>query len=175
MKFKTIIKPLFIILVTLGITSCNEKTESKVEIVKNANLIPIGIFNFDNKQQLAQYNKLNLDKTHPNLVNPKISKSDYNSVMKSWTDLHQRIGTYLSENRFNWETEDNSINIIHKIYFKPNGEIENYFFNVLTKNVTKEKKERFANLISDFAMDNRIDYKKEGNFAQCGKTKYLNK
>ena len=95
--------------------------------------------------------------------------------MKSWTDLHQSIGKYLSENEFKWEVKDSSITIVQKIYFNTNGEIENYFFNVLNKNVTKEKQEQFANLISSFAKGNKIQFKKDEKFAQCGKTKYLNK
>ena len=173
MKLKTIFKGLFIILIITVIYSCNEKTENKTEIVETER--KIGVFNFDNKQELTKYNRMNLDDTHPNLLNPQISKSDYNVVMESWTDLHQRIGTYLYENGFNWDVEDSSIEMVQKIYFNKNGEIENYFFNVLNENVTEEKKEQFANLISDFAKDNSIEIERDGNFAQCGKTRYLNK
>jgi hypothetical protein len=168
MTFKTILKTVFIFSIFIGISSCIKKTENADN--KNA----IGIFNYDNEQQLTQYNKLNLDETHPNLLNPQISKSDHSLVMKSWTNLHQKIGTHLSENKFNWEVEDSAITVVQKIYFNPQGAIENYFFNVLNKKVSTEKKEEYANLISSFAKNNRIEFKKDSNFAQCGKTKYLN-
>jgi hypothetical protein len=187
MKIKTILKTLFIICFISGIISCKDKTEDKLEIVekekterktdtieKEKSKI-ITVYNFDNQQELSAYNKLNLDATHPNLLNPNMSNSDYDMVMKSWTDLHQRIGAYLSENKFNWEVKDKSISIVHKIYFKSNGEIENYFFNILNENVTKEKKEQFAKLISTFAKANQIEFKKDEKFAQCGKTKYMNR
>ncbi len=173
MKFNYLLKAIFIISIIIGINSCKGKTKNKVEIVNNKK--EIGVFDFDDKQKLSIYNKLNLDETHPNLLNPQISKSDYNSVMKSWIDLHQRIGQYLSENEFTWGVKDNSITIVQKIYFKNNGVIQNYFFKVLNKDVTKEKKEQFANLVSTFAKDNQIEFKRDGDFAQCGKTKYLNK
>jgi len=174
MNLKTIFKGLFIILIITVIYGCNEKAENnKIEIVELGK--KIGVFNFDNKQQLAKYNRMNLDNTHPNLINPQISKSDHNLVMETWKDLHQRIGLYLYENGFNWGVEDSSIEMVRKIYFNKNGEIENYFFNVLNENVTEEKKELFANLISDFAKDNSIEIERDGNFAQCGKTRYLNK
>ena len=173
MKLKTIFKGFFIILIITLIYSCNEKTENKTEIVETER--KIGVFNFDNSQQLTQYNRMNLDDTHPNLLNPQISKNDHNLVMETWKDLHQRIGVYLYENGFNWDVEDSSIEMVQKIYFNKNGEIENYFFNVLNENVTEEKKEQFANLISDFAKDNSIEIERDGNFAQCGKTRYLNK
>ena len=115
-----------------------------------------------------------MDENHPNLLNPEISKSDLNAVMKSWTDLHQRIGAYLFENEFNWDIEDSSTTIVQKIYFNSDGEIENYFFHVLNENVTKEKKELFADLILNFAKKNKIEFESVGKFAQCGKTKYLN-
>ncbi len=172
MRIKLIFKGIFIFTIITGIYGCKEKTESKTDIVETEK--KIGVFNFDNKQELAEYNRINLDDTHPNLLNPQISKSDYNVVMESWTDLHQRIGAYLSKNEFNWEVKDSSISIVQKIYFNPNGEIENYFFNVLNENVTKEKKEQFADLISTFAKDNRIDFKRDENYAQCGKINYPN-
>lgn len=168
MTFKTIIKTVFIFSIFFGSSSCIEKTE------KADNRKAIGVFNNDNEQQLTEYNKLNLDDTHPNLLNPQISKSDHSLVMKSWTNLHQKIGSHLSENKFNWEVKDSAISVVQKIYFTPQGAIENYFFKVLNKTVRIEKKEEYANLISSFAKNNRIEYKKDSNFAQCGKTKYLN-
>ncbi|MBO3099952.1 hypothetical protein [Gelidibacter pelagius] len=172
MKFNTISRVLLMLILFLGAISCKETTDNKIKtIVKETNFT---VFNFDNKQELAAYNKLNLDHTHPNLLNPKISTTDYEIVIKSWTDLHQRIGNHLSKNAFHWEVKDSSIVIVHKIYFKPNGNIESYFFNILNDDITKEKKEQFALLISDFAKHNRIEFKSEESFAQCGKTKYVN-
>ncbi|SDB31472.1 hypothetical protein SAMN03097699_0654 [Flavobacteriaceae bacterium MAR_2010_188] len=172
MKLKLIFKELFILIALIGISSCKQDAKKKTDSIEKTR--SIGIYNFDNKQELIEYNKMNLGESHPNLLNPQISKTDYDSVMESWTDLHQQIGNYLSENKFTWEVEDETITIVHKIYFEPNGEIENYFFNVLNQTVTKEKKEQFADLISDFAETNRIDFKRDKSFAQCGKTKYLN-
>ncbi|WAC01726.1 hypothetical protein N7U66_17775 [Lacinutrix neustonica] len=160
MTIKTIKKISFTILILLVVDSCMHNDH-------------IGVFNYDNKQELSQYNTLHLDATHPNLLNPKISTSDYNLVVKSWSNLHQRIGDFLSKNNFDWEVEDHSIAIVHKIYFSAEGKIKNYFFKVLTENVSEEKKEQFASLILKFSKDNPINFKKEGPFAQCGKTKYL--
>ncbi|OBX25369.1 hypothetical protein LX77_01457 [Gelidibacter algens] len=182
MKFKTILSTIFIVSIIFGNSGCKEKNENKakladgekIETVDNEKIEIISVFNYDNPKELSEYNALNLDATHPNLLNPQISSSDYDSVIKSWTELHQRIGAYLSENGFNWEVEDKTISIVHKIYFKSNGEIENYFFKVLNENVTKEKKKQFANLISEFPKDIRIEFENDGSFAQCGKTKYIN-
>lgn len=173
MNFKTILKTIVIGSLILGIISCGDKKDDKEEITQNKKNEKITVFNFDNKQQLAEYNKLNLDENHPNLLNPEISKSDLNKVIKSWTDLHQRIGKTMAEQGFKWDVEDSSITIVHKIYFNSNSEIESYFFNVLNDNVSNQKKEEFAELISNFAVNNKIEYKSEGKFAQCGKTKYL--
>ena len=172
MKLKTLIKALFIFTIIAGTSNCKNNTENKKVDYKKEKLV--GTFNYDNKQELTEYRELNLDETHPNLLNPQISTSDYNSVIKSWKDLHQRIGNHLSNKKFTWEVEDSYINIVQKIYFKPNGEIKYIFFNVLNPNVTQEKKEQFAKLISDFANTNRIDFKLDKSFAQCGKIKYTN-
>ncbi len=173
MKLKTFWKGLFILIVLIGVSSCKQHPKKKTE--NDEKTKTIGVFNSANEQELTEYIKLNLDESHPNLLNPQISKTDYNTVIESWTDLHQRIGNYLVENKFTWETKDEAISIVQKIYFDHNGEIENYFFNILNPNVTKEKKEQFAKLISEFAKTNRIDLKRDKSFAQCGKTKYLNK
>jgi hypothetical protein len=173
MKLKNVLKSMLVILIIAGTYSCKEKNENKTqsdETEKKAK-----VFNFDNKTELSQFNKLNLDETHPNLLNPQISKTDYNSVVKSWTGLHQNIGKYLSDKKFTWNAKDSTITIIQKFYFNKNGEIENYFFRIKNKEVSKEKKEQFANLISDFSKSNKIDFKKNECFAQCGKAKYLNK
>lgn len=171
MKLKTILKVFFILTIITGISSCKKKIENQSDVIENKK--EIRVFNFDNKQQLSDYNKLNLDQTHPNLLNPQIARSDYNSVRKSWTDLHQSIAEYLAKNEFNWGVEDTSIVIVQKIYFNANGEIKDYFFNVLNENVTKEKKEQFANLITAFAKSNKIELNRDKQFAQCGKTKYM--
>lgn len=172
MNNRTILKWTIAISLLIGISSCKEKAESTIEVVENKEVI--GVFNFDNKQELSEYNSLNLDESYPNLLDPQISKSDHNTVMESWSDLHQRIGKYLSENKFTWGVEDKTISILQKIYFEPNGKIKYYFFRIFNENVTNEKQAQFANLIAEFAETNRIDFQTDTSFAQCGKTKYLN-
>lgn len=171
MKFKVFFKMFLISIILTGLFACNGKIKNNVQNAEEPK--SIGVYNYDNKQELKEFNQLNLDDTHPNLLNPQVSKSDYNTVVKSWTELHQKIGTYLSENKFNWEIEDSTISIVQKIYFEPNGQIKNYFFNVLNENVTQEKKAQFAELISEFAKQNKIDFEQNINFAQCGKTTYF--
>lgn len=172
MKSKTILKIIisFVILVSINSCTSNEKKELK----NTSNSKEISVFNYDDSEQLAAYNKLNLDETHANLLNPQISKDDFSTVRTSWIDLHQKIGKHLSENNFHWGVKDSTITIVQKIYFNPKGDIENYFFNVLNDNVSKEKKEQFADLILTFAKNNQIGIKRDENFAQCGKTRYLN-
>ena len=169
---KIMLRAFTMLVVLAGSTSCTEKTkEKKVAIEKEGAVV---VVNFDDKEKLSEFLALNLDDTHPNLLNPDISKTDHDAVLKSWEDLHQRIGSHLAENNFTWGIEDSSITIVQKIYFKPNGAIETYFFNVLNKDVTLEKKEQFAVLIADFAGKNRLGIQQEGSFAQCGKTRYQN-
>lgn len=168
-------KFLSLIIVLLGINaivSCQENTHKKNQ--SDQNIEEIGIFNFDNKEELAMYKSLNLDESHPNLLNPQISESDHNAVIKSWSNFHQSIGNYLSKNNFHWEVDDEAILIVQKIYFEPNGQVSNYFFNILNESITSEKKEEFGRLFAEFAQTNRIDFQLDKCFAQCGKTKYLN-
>jgi hypothetical protein len=170
MKQKRLFRTLIILTVITGIYSCAEKEKKEATEKEQA----VVVINFDDKQKLSEFLSLNLDDTHPNMLDPENSKADHSAVMSSWADLHQRIGKHLAEHNFTWGTEDSSITILQKIYFKPNGEIETYFFNVLDKGVPTEKKEQFAELIRDFAANNRIDFQRDHSFAQCGKTRYSN-
>ena len=154
-----------------GISSCKDKAASTMAIVENNEVIRV--FNFQDKEESSEYKSLNLDESHPNLLDPQIS-SDHDAVIKSWTDLHQRIGAFLSDNDFTWGVEDKTINILQKIYFEPNGKMKYYAFRVFNGNVMKEKQEQFADLIAEFAKTNRIDFQLDKSFAQCGKTKYMN-
>jgi len=164
MKFRKILKSIIVISVIIEIISCKGKNENK----------KVRVFNFDNKIELYEYNKLKLNETHPNLLNPEISKSEYSTIAQSWINLNQNIGKYLSNKKFTWGVKDSTITVIQKFYFNKEGEITNYFFRLKNKNISKEKKEQFANLISDFAKDNKINLKKDKSFAQCGNAKYIN-
>ena len=161
------------LLLTIALNhSCQKSKENKVADDQKPNTV--SIYNYSNQEELDEYNQLNLDESHPNLLNPEISKSDYNAAVESWTELHQQIGSYLSKNSFSWGVDEKTISIVQKIYFEPNGQISRYFFRVLNQDVTKETKEQFARLISDFAKTHSIDFQLDHKFAQCGKTKYSN-
>ncbi len=175
MKLKTITSLIsaFLLLFILG--SCHQQLDEQLLNKDTKSQKRITIFNFDNKQDVALYKELQLDSTHPNLLNPQISKDDYLSVRASWAGLHQSIGTYLSEKDFSWEVEDSVITIVQKFYFHPDGGIKSYFFNIRNESVTSQKKKEFGDLITNFSKDHTIDLSRDHNFAQCGKTKYFNK
>lgn len=162
----------FFLLFILG--SCHQQLDSQLLNKDTQPQKKITIFNFDNKQDVASYKELQLDSTHPNLLNPQISKDDYMLVRESWAGLHQKIGAYLSEKDFSWEIEDSVITIVQKFYFYPNGEIKSYFFNIRNESVTAQKKKEFGDLIANFSEDHTIELSRNQDFAQCGKTKYYN-
>lgn len=136
---------------------------------------PVKVFNGSIEEDLTHYVQLNLDETHPNLLDPKVARDDHENVISSWSELHQNIGRYLEKNDFSWEVEDESITLFQKIYFNPKGEITYYFFNIQNPSISLEKKEEFGKLISDYIGENGIDYQRTEQFAQCGKTRYANK
>ena len=161
-----------IIVLLLAIFNCEEKPEKISDHTNDSKFV--AVYNYDNEQDLIQYNTLDLDQSHPNVLNPQISKADYDSVTKSWTALHQNIGAYLAKRDFNWDVEDETIMIVQKIYFEPNGSIKHFFFKILNPNVAFHKKEQFGRLISTFSKSNGINFQLDNRFAQCGKTQYSN-
>jgi hypothetical protein len=177
MKHRNLPGALLIFSTLAAMVGCSESNSEKkvstqlVETEAKDDQPPL-VFNFSNKTELAEYGSLNPDETHDNLQNPQISKADYEKVVQSWTDLHQKIGSHLSKNNFEWDTADSTISIVHKIYFQPSGEIKYHFFKILTPDVSKENSEEFSSLLSSFAGDYKMNLTRETSFAQCGKARY---
>ena len=134
----------------------------------------IQVFDFNKQPEIVKTKSSELDKDHPNLLNPEISKNETTKVRDSWIKLHQNIGKYLEANGFKWEVDDPEIMILHKFYFEPNGTIKTYFFRVFNEEVSNDQREAYAELITDFAKTHRIAITKDSQFAQCGKSKYVN-
>ena len=130
------------------------------------------IFNAAIKEDLAAYKSLNLDDTHPNLLDPAIAKSDHQKVIASWTDLHKSIGEFLGQQNFSWDNEGKSVSIWQKIYFNPNGKVTHYFYHISNPEISAEKKKEFGKLVSDYVSGFGIAITRPEQFAQCGKTKY---
>ena len=172
MPLKSFLNLNFAIALLIAFNSCKQQEEHNSE-TENAPE-QTGVYGFYDKQEVAEVKKMNLDESHPNMLNPAISKSEHEAVMESWSGLHKKMSEHLQNNNFNWEVKDSTITIFHKIYFKPNGEISNYIFKVNNKNVTDKKKEEFSELITSFAQNARIEFQKNETFAQCGKTRYSN-
>lgn len=165
MKFNFIL--LFTTISFLGFQAKSQTEKSNADT-------SIEVYDFDEKKELFKYENLNLDKDHPNLLNPEISKSDMNKVIDSWSDLHQSIAKFLQENNFKWHTKDPEIKIVHKFYFEPDGKIKSYFFRIFNDEISKTQRKTYSDLIVQFAKSHRIDITKDHQFAQCGKTKYMN-
>ncbi|HAA12620.1 MAG TPA: hypothetical protein DCE41_13375 [Cytophagales bacterium] len=131
-------------------------------------------YDFMDEEQRERFQSLGLDDNHPNLLNPEISVGDIEKVRQSWGNLHQQIGKYLKENQFGWGVEGTDISIVHKFYFSPEGNLNHYFFRVMNKEVTLEKRQEYAELVKEFSKEHGLDLTKDQPFAQCGKTRYAN-
>lgn len=162
-KFLKTIPALFIILVTLSCSSSQKEVNSqqKTEAV---------IFRFSDSEALRTYEGLQLDASHPNLMNPQISDTDYDTVIHEWTQLHQALGQQLASEDFNWGVTDSTVKIVHKIYFNPEGKITHYFFRVLHPTMADSTKVQLAKVIQAFANNYSIGINRNERFAQCGKS-----
>lgn len=130
------------------------------------------IYSASNPQELAQFTRLNLDESHPDLLDPSVARDDQENVKSSWIDLHKKMGAYLQENGFTWGEEIQNISIYHRIYFSANGKVTNYLFNIKDPKVTEEKKAEFGELLQQFTTKNKLAYQRSTSFAQCGKTRF---
>lgn len=132
------------------------------------------VYDFDSEPEILKTRATVLDKTHPNLLNPQISKDEYQSVIESWTKLHNDLAIFLNENDFKWDTDATEVMIFHKFYFDPNGTIHTYGFNMLNEDIDESQRQQYSDLIHEFGKTYNIGLIKDGHFAQCGKTKMLN-
>ena len=147
----------------LIVISCTKKVNKEVLV-----------FNVDDKGTKVELSNMDLDKKHPNLLNPSISKGDYDSVLSSWVDLHKELQKYLNQNNFDWGIDDDKIKIFNKIYFDKNGRVEAYVYKVLSKN-TEKKSDEYGKLMLSFLKEIKISVVRDFPFAQCGKISLPNK
>jgi hypothetical protein len=158
---------IFVLLITFLI-GC--KTEPKEKITAE-----VFVFNLKNMNERLKidFQKLELDKNHPNLLNPSISKDSIKSVYASWTKLHQDLNIFLKKKNFDWGIEDEKIKLFNKIYFTENGQIKIYAYNIFNE-VTEEKARMYGELVKEFSKGIRISVERDFDFAQCGKIVFPN-
>ena len=158
------------ILLLIGLYGCKKAPEKKDQIAKEPKVV-----NFDNKLAFQEFSKMNLDSTYINLLDPRnVSESEHKSVIKSWTEFHQKVSKFIKEENFKWEVPDSTISVLNRIYFDKNGNIDYYAFKILNPSIAAEKQSEFENILEKFSKEIKLDLKRDEQYAQCGKTKYLN-
>jgi len=165
-------KNVVIIYVVIGIISCGNNS---TPVFAQVNEAEPKIINFDNKTEFKEYRKLNLDSLYPNLLDPsKSSEKEFKEVVKSWSELHQKVSSFMKDEDFVWSVEDSTISIVNKIYFNKNGTIDYFFFRILNPSIPDSKKMEFASVLQKFSESIIINLNRDSKYAQCGKTKYIN-
>ncbi|MUP44637.1 hypothetical protein E0K83_02625 [Gramella sp. BOM4] len=152
----------FLLISLLSFSAISQNTET------------IKVYDFDSDPEVVKSIGPKLDESHPNLMNPQISKTEYESVTGSWSSLHQEIAKFLTAKDFEWETEAEQILIVHKFYFDPDGTIHTYVFNLLNEDIDKQQRQAYSSLVSEFAKNYNIGLTRDKQFAQCGKTRQMN-
>jgi hypothetical protein len=135
----------------------------------------VKIFNLNkySEKEKNYFLEMNLDKNHPNLLDPKISDENFKEVVNSWKKLHSDLYQFLKKNNFDWESNSENIKIFNKIYFTSEGEIKVYAYKILN-DVSKEKANEYEGLIKEFSENFKISLKRDFDFSQCGKASLPN-
>ena len=159
------------LLILIGFLTCKQNpNEEKTENIKNPKVI-----NFDNKLAFNDFSKLNMDDKCINLLDPRNTAEDEReSVINSWSNFHKKVTKFLEEENFDWEVPDSTIRIYNRIYFDKDGNINYYVFNIKNPSISMEKKVEFENVLLKFSKNVQLELQRDQEFAQCGKTKYLN-
>ena len=171
MRFKSILKTLFIALIVCGINSCKEnKTGKEIKIVNE----PI-VVSFDNELAFTEFREMNLDSTYTNLLNPRnVTESEYKDVTESWSKFHKKVSKFIKEENFKWEVNDSTISVANRIYFDKKGTVDYYSFRILNPSISADKRAEYEKLLQKFSKEIKLDLKRNEQYAQCGKIKYLN-
>lgn len=132
------------------------------------------VYNLDDKEQSEKAKQLKLDDAYANLLNPQVSKDEFKAVYGSWSDFHKEIGEYIKQENFNWGVADSTITLVNKIYFDKEGKVEHFLFKVWNEKVSNDKKAEYQLLLNKFIENSGVNLKRDKQFAQCGKVKYIN-
>lgn len=159
------------ILLIIGLISCKQKsTEKEIEIIKEPKIV-----SGNNEMAYNEIKKLNLDSTYTNLLDPRnVSESEYKIIAKSWSEFHKKVSQFIKEENFKWEVPDSTITIFNRIYFDKNGTIDYHTFRIKNPSVSDEKQAEYEKLLQKLSKEVKLDLKRSEQYAQCGKTKYLN-
>ncbi|HLV13749.1 MAG TPA: hypothetical protein VKY41_01115 [Xanthomarina sp.] len=159
------------ILLIIGLISCKQNSTEKVtEDIKEPKIVSA-----NNEMAYNEIKKLNLDSTYTNLLDPRnVSEPEYKMVMKSWSEFHKNISQFLIDENFKWEVPDSTITIFNRIYFDKNGTIDYFTFKIKTPSVSDEKQTEYEKILLKFSKQVKLNLKRPEQYAQCGKTKYLN-
>lgn len=158
---------ILLLLLAIGCLAC--KSQSKKSIDPK-------VINLSNEKENADFVDLALDSIYANLLDPRnVSESDYNDVLESWTDFHQNLMTYLKKNDFSWDVPDSTISVFNRIYFSPEGQVQYYAYRILSPELPQSKQKEFAEVLYEFSEEVKLNYIQPQQFAQCGKTRIVNK
>ena len=162
-------KILFLLAIT--IISCIDKPSQNTS---NSDDKPL-IVNGDDEAKYNEIKSMNLDSIYPNLLDPQNStEANYKEVQQSWSDFHQQVSQYLKDKEFDWEVQDSTITVFNRIYFSEKGTVDYYTFKIMNPSVLPEKRLEFQTILKKFSENIALDLIRDGQYAQCGKTKYLN-
>jgi hypothetical protein len=165
------LKSAFWILLIIGIVSCKQKPTEKA----TESIIETKVVNADDKIAFTEYRELNLDSSYTNLLDPRnVTESEYKDVKASWSEFHKKVSKFIKEENFKWEVPDSTISIVNRIYFDKNGTIDYYAFKILNPSIPAEKRIEFEKILKKFSKEIKLELKRNEQYAQCGKTKYLN-
>lgn len=111
-----------------------------------------------------------LDSLYPGALNGQDStKSIFyqqeEEYLNAWKGMLQSLGNYLHQNGFDFTQPTKGSN---RIYFRPDGHIDYYFYKFKPDQLTEEQIARFNTLLQLFIEEYQFTLKASRTFAQCG-------
>jgi hypothetical protein len=98
-----------------------------------------------------------------------VFKTNPEEYYQAWVKFNQELGKFLSANEFFWEK---TIKGFNRIYFNKNGGIDYWLYSFDEGQISKEKEDRFEELLRMFSAEHKFSLIAETGFAQCGGAQY---
>jgi len=117
-----------------------------------------------------------LDDTYPSAAHYEPEKGVFKErqpeFLKSYVNMHQELGKYLTQNGFNWPK---TTQLFTRVYFDSSGTIDYFLINPKKANLDEGEIELYFRLLNEFIKDYKLPISASSGFAQCSPIKYVSK
>lgn len=129
------------------------------------------VFNLENPKDTAYLFKTGILYDYPNCRLEEEDSAQFEKYVNALQYINSELVVFIQKNKFNFGTEEKSIQIMHKYYVNAIGEIE-YCSFMAHSELSKRTVKRYTKLLKEFIADRNVSYESETPFFICGQSRF---